>query len=73
MKIKRAEVLESALDEENGEIIVKSNLLIEVEDESKTSYITEIPIISHPVLTWDILDVKEKERQIKKSLKGRSY
>jgi len=73
MIIKRAEVVEAKLDEVNNEVIVKSTLLIEVEDDSHTSYITEIDILSTPILDWEVLDIEEKERQIKKSLKGRTY
>lgn len=73
MKIKRAEIVESKLDEVDGEIFVKSTLLLEVEDESRTIYLTEIDVSSPPVLTWEVLDTKEKERQIKQSLKGRSF
>jgi hypothetical protein len=73
MKIKRAEIVESNLDEVDGEIIVKSTLILEVEDESRTIYLTEIDIPSPPILTWEVLDAKEKERQIKQSLKGRSF
>ncbi len=73
MKIKRAEVVESLLNEENGEVFAKVVLLLEVEDDSRTSYVTEIDISSPPLLTWDILDAKEKERLTKNSLKGRTY
>lgn len=73
MRIKNASVFESKLDEENGEIVAKVVVLLEVEDESRTSYVTEIPLTSPPVNTWETLDVKEKNRQIVNSLKGRTY
>jgi len=73
MRIKKVDVFESSLDEENGEIIAKVVLLIEVEDDSRTSYVLELPISTPPINTWEVLDLKEKERQIKNSLRNRTY
>jgi hypothetical protein len=73
MHIKNIEILSSRLDEENGEIIAKISLHIEVEDQSRTSYIIEQNISTPPVTTWETLTAQDKEKQIKQSLKGRTY
>ena len=73
MRIKNINMLEAKLDEEYGEIIAKVLVSIEVEDESHTSYLTELQLASPPVLSWERLDVSEKDKHIRHSLKGKSY
>ena len=73
MEIKHIEVLESKLDQVDGEQVVKVILQIEVQDASHTSYITEHEVLTIPILSWETITHEDLVKSVKKNLKGRSF